>query len=149
MTYVVEMNRGSFDTNNLEMFDCGRDAWYGLQGIAKSYGWVPLGTVVDAHTAKHNPNYMRDFKSDYEPQGWGRERRVSDEDAKGLCAALQLALAAIQAGTFTEWQPKRGVLIREDDDLNAFNQVNASATNLIEPFLAYAQRGGFSFGWDD
>lgn len=144
--FIVEMARGEPGS---DLWSCDGATWKKLLSIARSFGWVPLGTVVDEVMASVTAGYRAHFRSTYHPEEWAHCKRLSDDDAKALSAALYTAIDMMESGKVAVlWRPSPTVL-RDDFNLAELSQVNSSVTGLLKGLANFASRGGFAFAWDD
>lgn len=149
LAFIVEMARGTPGEPGFECWSCDDATWKGLLSIAKCFGWVPLGTVVDERMASYTAGYRAHFKSTYDPEEWGHCKRLNNDDAKALSGALYAAIEMIDSGKVATLQRPGPTVLREDFDLAELSHVNLSITGQLKRFADFASRGGFAFAWDD
>ena len=149
MAFIVEMARGMPEEPDFVTYSCGSSTWKGLLTIARSFGWDPRGTVPDPWAACRTEDYMNWFKSTYDPEEWGYCKRVSDEDARALAAALRRAKAAITEGNVAIFERPGPTLLKDDSSASELERVNSLPTQQMDAFATFAEGGGFAFAWDD
>ena len=149
MVLVVEMARGKPNAPEFKFYSCGGTAWEGLLSTARSFGWVPMGTVPDADMAKRNKDYKRSFKPNYEPEEWSYCKRISDADALNLATALKSAAAQISEGDVSILERPGPLLLSEDRGPEETLRVNQMPTALLKDFAHFCEGGGFTFAGDD
>ncbi len=149
MAFIVEMARETLGEPGFETWSCDGATWKRLLSIAKTFGWVPLGTVVDERMASYTTDYRAHFKPTYDPEEWGHCKRLNNDDAKALSGALYAAIEMIETGKVATLQRPGPTVIREDFDLAELSQVNLRGTGQLKRCADFASRGGFAFAWDD
>lgn len=149
MAFIVEMARGEPFRPGFASYSCGYSAWKGLLSIAKSFGWIPLGTVRNPRSASKTKDYEKHFEPNYNPEEWAHCKRISDSDALNLVVALKRAADSISNENVLVFERPGSILLRDDMTPEEFRRVNQLPTELLKQFIQFAGGGGFAFAWDD
>ncbi len=148
MTHIVEMVRGSPREPNFETHSCTGIQWEGMLDSARTFGWVPLGTIPDELARNLYPNYMSAFVPDYTPNEWRWCKRLSDADAKALSDALLRSSRSLIMRKLRKPETET-VIIGGPNGSSSNKRNHLSVPTCIDAFLSFAAQGGFAFAWDD
>ena len=147
MAFVVEMARGRPGSPGFQTFSCPGRVWRDMLAIARSFGWVPQGTMPDPRP--WSPDYKFYFEPTYDPDDWAYSKQITAEDAANLAAAVRRANAAISEGTLDPSGGHPPVLIREGMNAWEMLMANARLADLLPRFARFAEAGAFVFAWDE
>ena len=147
--FVVEMYRDVPLTDSFAAYSCGSSTWKGLLALARTFGWKPLGTIADPKAARDCPDYVRLFKTDYDPNDWAYCKRIGDADAKNLAIALRQAMVAMEDGKVVALERSGPQLLHDEMAEEEFKRVNGLPSKSIAEFVNFLDGGGFVFAWDD
>lgn len=148
MTCIVEMVRGKLGESNFETHSCTAIQWKGMLDSARTFGWIPQGTVPDEFACNSYADYMSAFVPDYKPNEWRWCKRVSDMDARALSKALLQSSRSIIMQKLRE-EESEALQIGERMNSATLERINLSVPQCIDAFCLFASKGGFAFAWDD
>lgn len=149
MVFIVEMaHRAPRETDSRE-FSCGKATWEQLLALGKTFGWKPHGVVPDSKAMATNPEYMKFFRPNYEPDEWAYCKMITAEDANALADALQRAADAIRSNKIELYEKKQPLLLRDGMTPEELSTANAPPSEVLHEFIRFLRNGEFVFAWDD
>jgi hypothetical protein len=134
MAFIVECARGRPGEPGFTTFDISTFAWDKLLNVAREHGWKPLGCSYHTRPGPAQPHFGQ--PTDYGWEEWTYAKRISDDDARNLAAALR----SVDASALPQGGP---VLISDSGFVDS--GLAASARQLAE----FCAGGGFLFAVDD
>ena len=140
---IVEMAR----TDASGYLDMQVKTWRSLLDVAKEFGWQPEGTQPNKAAAARSPTYLHNFECSYDVQEYCKN--VSATDALALSNALMAAYASVKSGMVRVTETKGPVLLNDDMDQQAFDQINAGLDVAMLRLANFAAKGEFLYSWDD
>ena len=143
------MGYGIRSKSSYKAFDCSSGAWPKYFALGTAFGWVPAGAVFPSNSGvAGEPTSRSYFGNDWQ--------QVTDDDALAFGAALELAIAAINAESpMTDSQEaalKEFEVTSDDPYTDVPPQVRAFIIELMQKSLAkfppvvrtiQTQRGSF------
>lgn len=150
MTFIVEMISSKSTKSTPCEFNLDIWTWESLLEFAEQHGWQKSGTLPDEFSVSRNPNYMKNFQSDYKVPDWYHAKIFDGADAKKLSQALKAGVNKVeQQGISPPQNEHQCLLLREDDTPHDYSNRNRDLLSVIPSFCEFLDSGSFVFAFDD